>query len=136
MVTYNDFNLNINEKLQGYTNSGKSALMNQLTGSEHVKSDDILFQTLDTTTRKLLLPSGNKALILDTIGFITNLPHELVQSFKSTLEEVIFADIVLHVRDIANEYSEDQKKTVLSVLKEIGVEEGFYTKKMVGIFLN
>lgn len=106
--------------------------MNQLTGSEQVKSDDILFQTLDTTTRKLLLPSGNKALILDTIGFITNLPHELVQSFKSTLEEVIFADIVLHVRDIANEYSDDQKRTVLSVLKEIGVEEGFYTKKMVG----
>lgn len=78
-----------------------------------------------------MLPSGQKAILLDTIGFITNLPHELVESFKSTLEEVLIADLVLHIRDISHPHSEDQKRTVLQVLKEIKFEEAFYTKKMV-----
>lgn len=77
------------------------------------------------------MPSGQKAILLDTIGFITNLPHELVESFKSTLEEVLIADLVLHVRDISHPHSDDQKKTVLEVLKEINFDESFYTKKMV-----
>jgi len=72
---------------------------------------------------------------LDTIGFITNLPHELVESFKSTLEEVLIADLVLHIRDISHPHSEDQKKTVLEVLKEIKFNESFYTKKMVIFYL-
>lgn len=82
-----------------------------------------------------MLPSGQKAILLDTIGFITNLPHELVESFKSTLEEVLIADLVLHIRDISHPHSDDQKKTVLEVLKEINFDESFYTKKMV-FFLN
>ena len=77
------------------------------------------------------MPSGQKAILLDTIGFITNLPHELVDSFKSTLEEVLIADIVLHIRDISHPHSDDQKKTVLQVLKDIKFDETFYTKKMV-----
>ncbi len=72
---------------------------------------------------------------MDTIGFITNLPHELVESFKSTLEEVLIADLVLHIRDISHPHSEDQKKTVLEVLKEIKFNESFYTKKMVIFYL-
>ena len=82
-----------------------------------------------------MLPSGQKAILLDTIGFITNLPHELVESFKSTLEEVLIADLVLHIRDISHPHSDDQKKTVLEVLKEINFDESFYTKKMV-FFVN
>lgn len=70
-------------------------------------------------------------MLLDTIGFITNLPHELVESFKTTLEEVQDADIVLHIRDISHPNTEEQKKTVLEVLKELGYDEAFYTKRMV-----
>lgn len=81
-----------------------------------------------------MFPSGQKAILLDTIGFITNLPHELVESFKSTLEEVLIADLVLHIRDISHPHTDDQKKTVLEVLKEINFDESFYTKKMVLFF--
>jgi len=80
---------------------------------------------------RLKLGTGQLGLCLDTIGFITNLPHDLVESFKCTLEEVQDADIVLHVRDISHPNTEDQKETVLQVLRELGFDQSFYTKKMV-----
>ena len=79
------------------------------------------------------MPSGQLGILLDTIGFITNLPHDLVESFKSTLEEVQDADIVLHIRDISHPNTEEQKNTVLEVLKELGYDEAFYTKRMVEV---
>jgi len=117
----------------GYTNSGKSAIMNRLTKA-NVISDDKLFQTLHTTAKKMKLKSGQLGVLLDTIGFITHLPHELVESFKTTLEEVKDADLVLHVRDISHPNTEDQKQTVMDVLKEIGFDEAFYTKRMIEVW--
>jgi GTP-binding protein HflX len=102
--------------LIGYTNAGKSALLNCILDNNVVESKDLLFQTLSTTSKKIRLKSGQKAIMLDTIGFITDLPHELVDSFKSTLEEVASADLVLHIRDISHPFSDHQKKVVLQVL--------------------
>ncbi|MDP3377622.1 MAG: GTPase HflX, partial [Brevundimonas sp.] len=87
--------------LVGYTNAGKSTLFNHLTGAE-VMAKDLLFATLDPTQRMIRLPQGRSALIADTVGFISDLPHELVESFRATLEEVGEADLILHVRDIAS----------------------------------
>jgi len=104
----------------GYTNAGKTALMNYLTGTELV-SENLLFQTLSTTARQLQLPSGQLALLLDTVGFISDLPHDLVEAFKATLEGAQTADILLHIRDISHPMSTEQQKVVLEVLKELGV---------------
>ncbi|KAL4508015.1 hypothetical protein ABPG72_021388 [Tetrahymena utriculariae] len=120
--------------LIGYTNAGKSALMNSLIRKDVVESKDNLFQTLSTTSRKFKLISGQQAILLDTIGFITDLPHELVDSFQSTLMEVEHADLVLHVRDISHPHTEDQKKTVLKVLKQLGFDQQFYTNKMIEVW--
>ncbi|EGR31247.1 hypothetical protein IMG5_115070 [Ichthyophthirius multifiliis] len=120
--------------LIGYTNSGKSALMNALVKKEVVESKDNLFQTLSTTSRKIQLIQGQKAIILDTIGFITNLPHELVESFKSTLEEVQNSDLFLHVRDISHPQTEQQKQTVLQVLKDLKFDQSFYSNKMIEVW--
>ncbi len=109
--------------LVGYTNAGKSTLFNRLTGSE-VLAKDLLFATLDTTQRTLKLPQGRPAIIADTVGFISDLPHELVDSFRATLEEVGEADLILHVRDIASEDTEAQSKDVEAVLKQIPPVEG------------
>jgi GTPase len=109
--------------LVGYTNAGKSTLFNRLTGSE-VLAKDLLFATLDTTQRTLKLPQGRPAIIADTVGFISDLPHELVDSFRATLEEVGEADLILHVRDIASEDTEAQSKDVEAVLKQIPPLEG------------
>jgi GTPase len=109
--------------LVGYTNAGKSTLFNRLTGSE-VLAKDLLFATLDTTQRTLKLPQGRPAIIADTVGFISDLPHELVDSFRATLEEVGEADLILHVRDIASEDTEAQAKDVEAVLKQIPPVEG------------
>ena len=87
--------------LIGYTNAGKTALMNMCCGSE-LESEDKLFQTLDTAQRKIRLPNGQQAILMDTVGFITNLPHGLVDSFKATLEELHQADLLVHVRDISH----------------------------------
>jgi len=122
-----------NIALIGYTNAGKSALMNKLTKAG-VESHNKLFQTLSTTSKKLKLGTGQLGLLSDTIGFITNLPHDLVESFKCTLEEVQDADIVLHVRDISHPNTQDQKETVLEVLRELGFDQSFYTKKMVEVW--
>jgi len=109
--------------LVGYTNAGKSTLFNRLTGSE-VLAKDLLFATLDTTQRTLKLPQGRPAIIADTVGFISDLPHELVDSFRATLEEMGEADLILHVRDIASEDTEAQAKDVEEVLKQIPAVEG------------
>jgi len=104
--------------LVGYTNAGKSTLFNRLTGSD-VVAKDLLFATLDTTQRTIRLPQGRPAIVADTVGFISDLPHELVESFRATLEEVGEADLILHVRDIASPDSDAQAKDVEAVLKQI-----------------
>ena len=102
----------------GYTNAGKSTLLNKLTGAE-VLSEDKLFATLDPTTRRLRLPTNQNALLSDTVGFIRKLPHQLVESFKATLEEVVEADILMHVVDVSNRAAVEQIQAVDEVLKEI-----------------
>jgi len=108
--------------LVGYTNAGKSTLFNRLTESE-VLAKDMLFATLDPTMRGLKLPSGRRIILSDTVGFIADLPTQLVAAFRATLEEVLEADIILHVRDAAHDESEAQKADVLKVLHELDVHE-------------
>ena len=105
--------------LVGYTNAGKSTLFNRLTHSK-VTAKDMLFATLDPTMRRLKLPGGRPAILSDTVGFISSLPHELVEAFRATLDEVKEADIILHVRDIASAESEAEAADVRKVLDEIG----------------
>jgi GTP-binding protein HflX len=107
--------------LVGYTNAGKSTLFNTLTKSG-VLAKDLLFATLDPTMRALKLPGGRKAILSDTVGFISDLPVELVAAFRATLEEVLEADIIAHVRDAAHEESDAQKSDVLKVLSELGID--------------
>ena len=106
--------------LVGYTNAGKSTLFNQLTQSK-VLAKDLLFATLDPTMRGLKLPGGGKAILSDTVGFIADLPTELVAAFRATLEEVLAADLIVHVRDAAHDESVAQKADVLKVLAALGV---------------
>ena len=113
--------------LAGYTNAGKSTLRNKIcelygNDKEKVYESNILFATLDTTTRNVKLQSGKEILLSDTVGFIGKLPHELVEAFKSTLEEVVYSDLIIHVVDASNKNSIAQIETVNSVLKEIGAE--------------
>ena len=103
----------------GYTNAGKSTLLNRLTGAQTLAADK-LFATLDPTTRRLTLPSNQKVLLTDTVGFIRKLPHGLVEAFKATLEEVVEADLLLHVVDISHPQADDQIRAVDTVLDEIG----------------
>lgn len=109
--------------LVGYTNAGKSTLFNRLTGAG-VMAEDLLFATLDPTMRAISLPGVEKAILSDTVGFISDLPTQLVAAFRATLEEVTAADVILHVRDIANPDSAAQKRQVLAVLEELGVIDG------------
>lgn len=108
--------------LAGYTNAGKSTLFNRLTGAE-VEADSRLFETLDPTLRSIKLPGGRKVILSDTVGFISDLPTELVAAFKATLEEVLEADLILHVRDASNPEMEGQKKDVEAILASLGVDE-------------
>jgi GTPase len=108
--------------LVGYTNAGKSTLFNRLTSAE-VVAKDMLFATLDPTMRGVKLSSGRRIILSDTVGFIADLPTQLVAAFRATLEEVLEADIILHIRDIAHEESEAQKADVMKVLHELGVNE-------------
>jgi GTP-binding protein HflX len=105
----------------GYTNAGKSTLLNTLTGAS-VLVENRLFATLDPTTRRLHLPTNQNVLLSDTVGFIRKLPHRLVESFKATLEEVVEADLLLHVVDISHPQAEAQIDAVNSVLDEIGAQ--------------
>jgi GTP-binding protein HflX len=106
--------------LVGYTNAGKSTLFNRLTGAD-VMAEDLLFATLDPTLRQISLPGIDKAILSDTVGFVSELPTQLVAAFKATLEEVISADLLIHVRDIAHPDSAAQRADVEAVLTEIGV---------------
>jgi GTP-binding protein HflX len=106
--------------LVGYTNAGKSTLFNRLTGAE-VMAEDLLFATLDPTMRAIGLPGVEKAILSDTVGFISDLPTQLVAAFRATLEEVTGADVICHVRDMANPSHAAQKKQVLEVLADLGV---------------
>jgi len=106
--------------LVGYTNAGKSTLFNRLTGAD-VMAENLLFATLDPTMRQISLPGVDKTILSDTVGFVSDLPTQLVAAFRATLEEVTAADIILHVRDIAHPDSEAQRADVLAVLAEIGV---------------
>ena len=105
----------------GYTNAGKSTLLNTLTGAG-VLAEDKLFATLDPTTRRLRLPTNQNVLVTDTVGFIRKLPHGLVEAFKATLEEVVQADLLLHVVDASHPEAEEQIQAVDAVLKEIGAD--------------
>jgi len=107
--------------LVGYTNAGKSTLFNALTGAS-VLAEDTLFATLDPTIRALPLPGGSKAVLSDTVGFISDLPTTLIAAFRATLEEVLQADLILHVRDIADEASGSQRADVNTVLLELGID--------------
>ena len=108
--------------LVGYTNAGKSTLFNRLTGAG-VMAENLLFATLDPTLRQIALPGVDKAILSDTVGFVSELPTQLVAAFKATLEEVVSADLLIHVRDIAHPDSEAQRADVEGVLTEIGVAE-------------
>ncbi len=108
--------------LVGYTNAGKSTLFNRLTGAE-VMAKDMLFATLDPTMRAVLLPCGQKIILSDTVGFVSDLPTQLVAAFRATLEEVRAADLILHVRDISHPDTEHQAAAVESVLAGLGVTE-------------
>jgi len=109
--------------LVGYTNAGKSTLFNRLTGAE-VKVEDMLFATLDPTMRRVALPHGGPEVILsDTVGFISDLPTELVAAFRATLEEVLEADLICHVRDISHPETEAQARDVAAILESLGVKD-------------
>lgn len=108
--------------LVGYTNSGKSTLFNGLTSSKmEVKNQ--LFSTLDPTVRKMMLPNKQTILLSDTVGFLNELPHHLIESFKATLEEVMHADVLLHVVDMNSPLIDEQKASVIKVLEELGIED-------------
>ena len=107
--------------LVGYTNAGKSTLLNKLTGAG-IEANDRLFDTLDTTTRKLTLAPGSEALLSDTVGFIRKLPHHLVEAFKATLEELSYADILIHVIDSSSPEREAQVDVVRRLIAELGAE--------------
>lgn len=113
--------------LVGYTNAGKSTLFNRLTGAE-VLAKDMLFATLDPTLRQLQLPDGRKVILSDTVGFVSNLPTDLVAAFRATLEEVVEADLILHVRDIADPDNKAQAADVYAVLDQIGIAEEGHRK--------
>ncbi len=108
--------------LVGYTNAGKSTLFNRLTGAE-VMAKDMLFATLDPTMRRVVLPDGPEVILSDTVGFISNLPTELVAAFRATLEEVLGADLIVHVRDISHEESQAQADDVQAILTSLGVDD-------------
>lgn len=116
--------------LVGYTNAGKSTLLNELIKShpdyekdKEVFVKDMLFATLDVTLRKALLPNKKEFLVVDTVGFVSKLPHDLVDAFKATLEEVTYADLILHVIDATNDSSDIQKSTTESVLKDLKADD-------------
>ena len=106
--------------LVGYTNAGKSTLFNRLTRAQ-VRAEDMLFATLDPTMREIALPGVEKAILSDTVGFVSDLPTQLVAAFRATLEEVISADIIVHVRDISHPETDSQREDVRQILRDLGV---------------
>ena len=118
--------------LIGYTNAGKSTLFNTITGAG-VLSKDMLFATLDPTMRATTLPSGRKIVLSDTVGFISQLPTELIEAFKSTLEEVVFADYLLHVHDASSPLMKEESDDVEAVLRDIGLSEEDLKAKVIHV---
>jgi len=119
--------------LVGYTNAGKSTLFNRLTQAK-VMVADMLFATLDPTMRQLVLPSGDTVILSDTVGFITDLPLDLIAAFRATLEEVISADVILHVRDVSDSEHEAQKQSVDKVLEDLGVAADKGGRPIIEVF--
>ena len=119
--------------LIGYTNAGKSTLFNHLTGAGTL-SKDMLFATLDPTMRELTLPSGRRAILADTVGFISQLPTELIEAFKSTLEEVVNADLLLHVHDAASSFVTEDAGDVATVLDDLGLDESRQQQCVMHVF--
>ena len=119
--------------LVGYTNAGKSTLFNHLTNAD-VLSKDMLFATLDPTLRAFTLPSGNDVVMADTVGFISQLPTELVEAFKSTLEEVVEADLLLHVHDGASELRDEEADDVRKVLLDLGLDSEAQERRIIHVF--
>ena len=119
--------------LVGYTNAGKSTLFNHLTGSE-VLAKDLLFATLDPTLRQLELPDGAMTILSDTVGFVSNLPTHLVAAFRATLEEVLEAELILHVRDMSHEDSEAQARDVYDILEQLGISESDREGRVVEVW--
>ena len=115
--------------LVGYTNAGKSTLFNRLTGAD-VMAEDLLFATLDPTLRQFALPGIDRAMLSDTVGFVSELPTQLVAAFKATLEEVVSADLIVHVRDIAHPDSDAQRADVETVLTDLGVGDEILTPRI------
>ncbi len=113
----------------GYTNAGKSSLLNKLTNS-NILAEDKLFATLDPTSRRCPLPSGQSLVVTDTVGFVRNLPHRLVDAFKATLEEAIVSNFLIHVLDINSPEVDSHVETTLSVLQELGAKD----KKIITVF--
>jgi GTP-binding protein HflX len=113
----------------GYTNAGKSSLLNKLTNSD-ILAEDKLFATLDPTSRRCPLPSGQPLVVTDTVGFVRNLPHRLVDAFKATLEEAIVSNFLIHVLDVNSPEVDSHAETTLSVLKELGAKD----KKVITVF--
>lgn len=119
--------------LVGYTNAGKSTLFNTLTGAE-VFAKDLLFATLDPTMRVVKLPQGRKVILSDTVGFISDLPTSLIAAFRATLEEVLGADIILHVRDVAHEDTAAQDADVQKVLDGLGIDAAERSERMIEVW--
>ncbi len=119
--------------LVGYTNAGKSTLFNRLTKAS-VLAEDMLFATLDPTMRQISLPGVEKAILSDTVGFVSDLPTQLIAAFRATLEEVISADIVVHVRDISHPESDAQRDDVLGILRDLGIGSGADAEHRLQIF--
>ena len=114
--------------LVGYTNAGKSTLFNRMTQAA-VLSADMLFATLDPTLRAIALPHGTRIIVSDTVGFISDLPTMLIAAFRATLEEVIEADVILHVRDVSHDDAEAQLHDVEKILRELGIDTNSETHK-------
>jgi GTPase len=119
--------------LVGYTNAGKSSLFNTLSGAG-VLAQDMLFATLDPTARRVSLPQGGAFILSDTVGFVSDLPAQLIAAFRSTLEEVVEADLILHVRDIASASSEAQRAEVVRVLMEIGIDAQEQARRVIEVW--
>lgn len=119
--------------LVGYTNAGKSTLFNKITKA-NVLAKDMLFATLDPTMRKVSLNKGTEIIVSDTVGFISNLPHELVMAFRATLEEVLEANLIVHVIDVSNPNYKEQREDVLNVLHELGLEKIEHTERYIEVY--
>jgi 50S ribosomal subunit-associated GTPase HflX len=120
--------------LVGYTNAGKTQLMNQLLGRDELRVRNLLFQTLDSATRSVHLPNGMTLLVTDSIGFIRDLPHSLFEAFKTTIEDVVSCDFLLHVRDIAHPLSEQQADTVRRTLMDAGMTRRDVEERVVEVW--